>query len=119
MVHEMLTAGYSIAEMAGGWGNPVMQNEGLFIALEGVYVPPFFLSREIQFPIEDVLTCLFHYRMVLYPAMLLSIFSPGIFFPQMSKLRSDYEKETAALNEQSSSGSLREGDSGVQTGKAQ
>ncbi|KAL1857972.1 hypothetical protein Plec18167_001623 [Paecilomyces lecythidis] len=84
---------YRIAEMAGGWGNPVMQNEGLFIALEGV--------------------------MVLYPAMLLSIFSPGIFFPQMSKLRSDYEKETAALNEQSSSGSLREADSGVQVGKAQ
>ncbi|KAJ9206613.1 hypothetical protein DTO164E3_854 [Paecilomyces variotii] len=82
-----------IAEMSGGWGNPVMQNEGLFIALEGV--------------------------MVLYPAVLLSIFPPGIFFPQMSKLRSDYGKETA-LNEQSSSASLREGvSSGVEAGKAQ
>lgn len=29
---------YRIAEMAGGWRNPIMQNETLFIILEGAYV---------------------------------------------------------------------------------
>ncbi|CRG85890.1 hypothetical protein PISL3812_02893 [Talaromyces islandicus] len=48
---------YRIAEMAGGWGNSIMRNEVLFYVLEGA--------------------------MVLYPAILLSIFSPGLFFPEM------------------------------------
>ncbi|OKL60274.1 hypothetical protein UA08_04100 [Talaromyces atroroseus] len=48
---------YRIAEMAGGWGNPVMQNEVLFYILEGA--------------------------MVVYPAILLTIFAPGFFFPEM------------------------------------
>ncbi|KKA19632.1 RTA1 domain protein [Rasamsonia emersonii CBS 393.64] len=49
---------YRIAEMSGGWGNPVMRNEVLFIVLEGV--------------------------MVLYPAFILTIFAPGFFFPEMA-----------------------------------
>lgn len=48
---------YRIAEMAGGWGNPIMQNEPLFYVLEGA--------------------------MVLYPAFILTIFAPGFFFPEM------------------------------------
>lgn len=31
---------YRIAEMAGGWKNPIMQNENEFIVLDGVYVIP-------------------------------------------------------------------------------
>ncbi|KAL1964109.1 hypothetical protein VTN77DRAFT_7527 [Rasamsonia byssochlamydoides] len=49
---------YRIAEMSGGWGNPIMRNEVLFIVLEGV--------------------------MVLYPAFILTIFAPGFFFPEMA-----------------------------------
>lgn len=30
---------YRIAEMAGGWKNPIMQNQNEFIVLDGVYVP--------------------------------------------------------------------------------
>ncbi|KUL90650.1 hypothetical protein ZTR_00162 [Talaromyces verruculosus] len=48
---------YRVAEMAGGWGNAIMRNEVLFYVLEGA--------------------------MVLYPAMLLTIFAPGLYFPEM------------------------------------
>ncbi|KAL2222985.1 putative RTA1 domain protein [Thermoascus aurantiacus ATCC 26904] len=60
---------YRIVEMAGGWANPIMQNEVDFIVLEGV--------------------------MILYPAILLTVVPPGIYFPQMamnsSTTRSDHE----------------------------
>ncbi|KAK4098292.1 RTA-like protein [Parathielavia hyrcaniae] len=49
---------YRIAEMAGGWGNHIMQDEPSFIVLEGF--------------------------MVLIPCMLLAVFSPGRLFPQMA-----------------------------------
>lgn len=42
-----LTSFNSIAEMAGGWGNPVMQNENLFYGLEGVYVPLYFIFTQL------------------------------------------------------------------------
>ena len=32
---------YRIAELAGGWGNPIMQKENEYIVLESVYVLPF------------------------------------------------------------------------------
>ncbi|KAK1826175.1 RTA1 like protein-domain-containing protein [Podospora conica] len=49
---------YRIAEMAGGWANPIMQDEASFIALEGV--------------------------MILVACVLLACFPPGILFPQMA-----------------------------------
>ncbi|KAL2177700.1 RTA-like protein [Thermothelomyces heterothallicus CBS 202.75] len=49
---------YRIAEMAGGWGNPIMQDEPSFIVLEGF--------------------------MVLIPCILLAVFAPGYLFPQMA-----------------------------------
>ncbi|KAL2262311.1 hypothetical protein VTK26DRAFT_1771 [Humicola hyalothermophila] len=49
---------YRIAEMAGGWGNPIMQHESSFIVLEGF--------------------------MVLIACILLASFPPGILFPQMA-----------------------------------
>ncbi|KAK4126428.1 RTA1-domain-containing protein [Parathielavia appendiculata] len=49
---------YRIAEMAGGWGNHIMQDEPSFIVLEGF--------------------------MVLIPCILLAVFSPGRLFPQMA-----------------------------------
>lgn len=48
---------YRIAEMAGGWGNPIMQNEVEFIILENV--------------------------MILIATLCLTIFHPGYCFPQM------------------------------------
>ncbi|KAK3303032.1 RTA1 like protein [Chaetomium strumarium] len=49
---------YRIAEMAGGWGNHIMQDEPSFVVLESF--------------------------MVLIACLLLAVFAPGIFFPQMS-----------------------------------
>ncbi|KAK4117943.1 RTA1 like protein [Parathielavia appendiculata] len=49
---------YRIAEMAGGWGNHIMQDEPSFIVLESF--------------------------MVLIACALLAVFAPGVFFPQMS-----------------------------------
>ncbi|KAL8645032.1 MAG: hypothetical protein Q9210_006935 [Variospora velana] len=49
---------YRIAELAGGWGNPVMQNDAEFIILEGV--------------------------MIVIAALALTALHPGLFFPQMS-----------------------------------
>ena len=31
---------YRVVELAGGWGSKLMENQTLFIILEGVYVPP-------------------------------------------------------------------------------
>ncbi|KAK8051594.1 hypothetical protein PG993_002979 [Apiospora rasikravindrae] len=49
---------YRIVEMAGGWGNPIMQDEPSFIVLEGF--------------------------MLLIPVALLTIFTPGVLFPEMA-----------------------------------
>ncbi|KAK3389297.1 RTA1 like protein-domain-containing protein [Podospora didyma] len=49
---------YRIAEMAGGWGNRIMQDEPSFIILEGF--------------------------MILIPCILLAVFPPGFLFPQMA-----------------------------------
>ncbi|KAK4198256.1 RTA1 like protein-domain-containing protein [Triangularia verruculosa] len=49
---------YRIAEMAGGWGNHIMQDEWSFVVLEGI--------------------------MVLFACLLLAFFPPGILFPQMA-----------------------------------
>ncbi|KAI5922577.1 rta1 domain protein [Camillea tinctor] len=50
---------YRIAEMAGGWGNPIMQDEPSFIVLEGF--------------------------MILIPVILLTAFPPGFLFPAMAE----------------------------------
>lgn len=50
---------YRVAEMAGGWGNYIMQDEPSFAVLDSA--------------------------MVLIASMLLACFAPGIFFPQMSR----------------------------------
>ncbi|KAE9989480.1 hypothetical protein EG327_002636 [Venturia inaequalis] len=49
---------YRIAEMAGGWRNPIMQNQGLFIGLDST--------------------------MVALATLLQTAFHPGIFFPRLS-----------------------------------
>lgn len=49
---------YRIAEMAGGWGNHIMQDEPSFVVLESF--------------------------MVLIASVVLAVFAPGIFFPRMS-----------------------------------
>ncbi|KAL2364607.1 hypothetical protein RJZ56_002469 [Blastomyces dermatitidis] len=88
---------YRIAEMAGGWGNPIMRDEPSFIAMESVYVPPspslliFRIMKgrvcvsksEIgsQLKIVIIAHC---DRMILIAAGLLSCFPAGILFPRMS-----------------------------------
>ncbi|VBB84586.1 Putative protein of unknown function [Podospora comata] len=49
---------YRIAEMAGGWGNHIMQDEWSFVVLEGI--------------------------MVLIACLLLAFFPPGVLFPEMA-----------------------------------
>ncbi|KAI1401184.1 RTA1-domain-containing protein [Hypoxylon fuscum] len=49
---------YRIAEMAGGWGNPIMQDEPSFVVLEGFCI--------------------------VIPVVLLTIFPPGFLFPAMA-----------------------------------
>lgn len=58
--------------MAGGWGNAIMRNEVLFYVLEGA--------------------------MVLYPAMLLTIFPPGFYFPEMGS-RAPLASSTSATTD--------------------
>lgn len=50
---------YRIAEMMGGWGNPLMQNEAEFIALDSV--------------------------MCAVAAVAMTVFHPGLCFPQMAQ----------------------------------
>lgn len=50
---------YRIAEMAGGWSNPIMQNENEFIALDGV--------------------------MVMVATLALTVFHPGLCFPRLTR----------------------------------
>ncbi|GAB1316898.1 Parasitic phase-specific protein PSP-1 [Madurella fahalii] len=54
----MIRCVYRIAEMAGGWGNHIMQDEPSFMALESF--------------------------LVLIASVVLAVFAPGIFSPQMS-----------------------------------
>ncbi|KAK3943331.1 putative rta1 like protein [Diplogelasinospora grovesii] len=58
---------YRIAEMAGGWGNKIMQDQPSFIVLEGF--------------------------MVLIPCWLLACFPPGVLFPQMAARMSTRTKK--------------------------
>jgi hypothetical protein len=60
----MLTGGDSIAEMAGGWGNHIMQDEASFMVLDAT--------------------------LIFIAVYLLTIFHPGLYFPQMG---SGYQKE--------------------------
>ncbi|AEO67493.1 uncharacterized protein THITE_2116369 [Thermothielavioides terrestris NRRL 8126] len=69
---------YRIAEMAGGWGSPIMQDEPSFIALESFMV---------------VIAC-----------ALLAAFPPGIFFPQMSHKFVPIEEEKQPQTESDSAG---------------
>ncbi|KAK7998288.1 hypothetical protein PG989_006328 [Apiospora arundinis] len=67
---------YRIVEMAGGWGNHIMQDEPSFIVLEGF--------------------------MILIPVALLTIFTPGILFPDMAaresmRFRGKKSKNQAAV----------------------
>ncbi|ORY65143.1 RTA1 like protein [Pseudomassariella vexata] len=64
---------YRIAEMAGGWGSPIMQDEPSFIVLEGF--------------------------MILIPVILLTIFQPGLLFPAMAE-RESLRFEKKSKNEQ-------------------
>ncbi|OTA69095.1 RTA1-domain-containing protein [Hypoxylon sp. EC38] len=50
---------YRIAEMAGGWGNPIMQDEPSFVVLEGFCI--------------------------VIPVILLTAFPPGVLFPAMAE----------------------------------
>jgi len=58
---------YRIAEMAGGWGNHIMQDEPSFVVLETFFI--------------------------MIGSALLAIFAPGVFFPQMSHSRAAAVKE--------------------------
>ncbi|KAK4136023.1 RTA1 like protein [Trichocladium antarcticum] len=69
---------YRIAEMAGGWGNEIMQDEPSFVVLESF--------------------------MVLIASVLLAAFAPGIFFPQMSHSYPREVREDESKTESDSTG---------------
>ena len=71
---------YRIAEMAGGWGNHIMQDEPSFVVLESF--------------------------MVLIACAMLAAFPPGVFFPQMSHsfVPRDEEKQPQTQTESDSAG---------------
>ncbi|KAL2163856.1 hypothetical protein VTH06DRAFT_5915 [Thermothelomyces fergusii] len=73
---------YRIAEMAGGWGNHIMQDEPSFVVLESF--------------------------MVLIASILLAVFAPGIFFPQMSHSYVPPEDEKRPQIESDSAGTEME-----------
>ena len=76
---------YRIAEMAGGWGNEIMQDEPSFIVLESF--------------------------MVLVACILLTMFPPGYFFPQMGRRwRRGGGRESTGIE--------REGESAMGSGSA-
>lgn len=66
-----------------------MRNEVLFYVLEGAYVPflplLFLFTREKKPALSDnqLTKANPSNRMILYPAILLTIFAPGFFFPEM------------------------------------
>ncbi|KAI1104075.1 RTA1-domain-containing protein [Jackrogersella minutella] len=68
---------YRIAEMAGGWGNPIMQDEVSFVVLEGFCI--------------------------VIPVILLTAFPPGVLFPAMAereaqRFRSKLKSEKAKID---------------------
>lgn len=66
---------YRIAEMMGGWGNPLMQDEAEFIALDSV--------------------------MCAVAAVAMTVFHPGVCFPQMAQPISFGRKKLLATREDS------------------
>ncbi|KAI0890261.1 RTA1-domain-containing protein [Annulohypoxylon maeteangense] len=60
---------YRIAEMAGGWGNPIMQDEPSFVVLEGFCI--------------------------VIPVILLTAFPPGFLFPDMAEREAQRFRRTA------------------------
>ncbi|KXX74110.1 Sphingoid long-chain base transporter RSB1 [Madurella mycetomatis] len=80
----MIRCIYRIAEMAGGWGNHIMQDEPSFVVLESF--------------------------MVLIASVVLAVFAPGIFFPQMSHSVDDAsaEKQDARMTDSDSPAQGRE-----------
>jgi hypothetical protein len=64
---KLINLGKSIAEMAGGWGNEIMQDQASFLVLDST--------------------------LVFVASFLLTVFHPGIFFPAM---RRDRQKIRAA-----------------------
>ena len=68
---------YRIAEMAGGWGNPLMQNQREFIALDSSWVFP---ARRLTWLAADLRLL----SMCALAVIALTVFHPGYCFPQMA-----------------------------------
>lgn len=64
--------------MAGGWRNPVMQDEVAFIVLEGVSVAPLTNITPPCLPDTEG-----YVRMILIAAIAFDLAHPGYFFPPM------------------------------------
>lgn len=68
---------YRIAEMAGGWRNPIMQNEVLYIACEGALV-----AKMVRYPTLQALT--YDHRTISAAVLLMTVFHPGYCFPRIA-----------------------------------
>ncbi|KAI1407024.1 RTA1-domain-containing protein [Hypoxylon sp. FL1857] len=80
---------YRIAEMAGGWGNPIMQDEPSFVVLEGFCI--------------------------VIPVILLTAFPPGVLFPAMAEREAQRFKRKKRAEKAKSEEPVVSGDEGTQT----
>ncbi|KAI1143125.1 RTA1-domain-containing protein [Hypoxylon sp. FL0543] len=80
---------YRIAEMAGGWGNPIMQDEPSFIVLEGFCI--------------------------VIPVILLTAFPPGVLFPAMAEREAQRFRRKKHAEKAKSEEPVVSGDEGAQT----
>ncbi|KAI0844193.1 RTA1-domain-containing protein [Daldinia vernicosa] len=81
---------YRIAEMAGGWGNRIMQDEPSFIVLEGFCI--------------------------LIPVALLTAFPPGVLFPAMAEREAQrFKRKNKGEEKVSGEEPITSGDEGHQT----
>ncbi|KAF3065290.1 Sphingoid long-chain base transporter RSB1 [Daldinia childiae] len=80
---------YRIAEMAGGWGNKIMQDEPSFIVLEGFCI--------------------------IIPVVLLTAFPPGFLFPAMAEREAQRFKKGSKGEKVAGEEPITSGDEGHQT----
>ncbi|KAI1095036.1 RTA1-domain-containing protein [Rostrohypoxylon terebratum] len=80
---------YRIAEMAGGWGNPIMQDEPSFVVLEGFCI--------------------------VIPVILLTAFPPGFLFPAMAEREAQRFRRKSKGEKKSPGEPVASGDEGTLT----
>jgi hypothetical protein len=93
---------YRIAEMAGGWGSPIMQDEPVSFAPRNPRNAPVKSEAKLRLVSQSFIAL--ESFMVVIACALLAAFPPGIFFPQMSHKFVPIEEEKQPQTESDSAG---------------